>query len=231
MKNIEFIELCTKAISKYILPNKIALVKEELFKIVSDKEIRSIEEFKPKDNESALNLFISSKNVEGCSTKSLKYYKTTLISLLKKINKPYYLIVTEDIRVYLAEYQEKNNTGKVTIDNIRRIISTFFSWLEAEDYILKSPARRIHKVRTGKPVKEVYSEETVELIRQNVSSIRDLAIIDLLYSTGMRVGELVKINIKDVDFENRECVVLGKGNKQRKVYFDAKTKIHITLSL
>ena len=227
MKNIEFIELCTKAISKYILPNKTALVKEELFKIVSDKEIRSMEEFKPKDNESALNLFISSKNVEGCSTKSLKYYKTTLISLLEKINKPYYLIVTEDIRVYLAEYQEKNNTGKVTIDNIRRIISTFFSWLEAEDYILKSPARRIHKVRTGKPVKEVYSEETVELIRQNVSSIRDLAIIDLLYSTGMRVGELVKINIKDVDFENRECVVLGKGNKQRKVYFDAKTKIHI----
>lgn len=227
MKNIEFIELCTKAISKYILPNKIALVKEELFKIVSDKEIRSIEEFKPKDNESALNLFISSKNVEGCSAKSLKYYKTTLISLLEKINKPYYLIVTEDIRVYLAEYQDKNNTGKVTIDNIRRIISTFFSWLEAEDYILKSPARRIHKVRTGKPVKEVYSEETVELIRQNVSSIRDLAIIDLLYSTGMRVGELVKINIKDVDFENRECVVLGKGNKQRKVYFDAKTKIHI----
>ena len=142
-------------------------------------------------------------------------------------NKPYYLIVTEDIRLYLAEYQEKGNVGKVTIDNIRRIISTFFSWLEAEDYIMKSPARRIHKVRTGKPVKEVYSEETVELIRQNVSNIRDLAIIDLLYSTGMRVGELVKLKISDIDFENRECVVLGKGNKQRKVYFDAKTKLHI----
>ena len=227
MKNIEFIELCTKAISQFILPDNIALVKEVLFNLVCDKEIREINDFKPKDNESALNLFISSKNVEGCSSKSLKYYRTTLISLLVKINKPYYLIVTEDIRIYLADYQEKNNIGKVTIDNIRRIISTFFSWLEAEDYIMKSPERRIHKVRTGKPVKEVYSEETVELIRQNVSNIRDLAIIDLLYSTGMRVGELVKINIKDVDFENRECIVLGKGNKQRKVYFDAKTKIHI----
>ena len=227
MNNIEFIELCAKAISEYVYPEKIALVKEELFKLVNDKEIKTIGEFKPKDNESALSLFISSKNIEGCSTQSLKYYRTTLHTLLNKINKPYYLIVTEDLRIYLSEYQERKHVGKVTIDNVRRIISTFFTWLEAEDYILKSPAKRIHKVRTGKAVKEVYSEETVELIRQNVSNIRDLAIIDLLYSTGMRVGELVRLNSRDIDFENRECIVLGKGGKQRKVYFDAKTKLYV----
>lgn len=147
--------------------------------------------------------------------------------MLTGINKTYFLIVTEDLRSYLSDYQKKNNISKTTIDNVRRIISTFFSWLEAEDYIIKSPARRIHKVKVGKVVKDTYNEETVELIRQNCKNKRDLAIIDLLYSTGMRVGELVNLCIKDIDFENRECIVLGKGNKQRKVYFDAKTKIHI----
>lgn len=227
MNNVEFIDLCIKEIYEYIKSGEINKVKEKLFKLVKDKEVKVIGKFKPEDNSSALNLFISSKNIEGCSTQSLKYYRTTLTTLLNEIDKPYFLIATEDVRIYLSEYQERKNIGKVTIDNIRRIVSSFFNWLEAEDYILKSPVRRIHKVRVGKTVKEVFSEETVELIRQNVSNIRDLAIIDLLYSTGMRVGELVKLNIRDIDFENRECVVLGKGDKQRKVYFDAKTKLHV----
>ena len=227
MNNVEFIDLCIKEIYEYIKSGEINKVKEKLFKLVKDKEVKVIGKFKPEDNSSALTLFISSKNIEGCSTQSLKYYRTTLTTLLNEIDKPYFLIATEDVRIYLSEYQERKNIGKVTIDNIRRIVSSFFNWLEAEDYILKSPVRRIHKVRVGKTVKEVFSEETVELIRQNVSNIRDLAIIDLLYSTGMRVGELVKLNIRDIDFENRECVVLGKGDKQRKVYFDAKTKLHV----
>ena len=143
------------------------------------------------------------------------------------LNTIYFSITTEDIRLYLSNYQEKNGISKATIDNMRRIISSFFSWLENEDYITKSPARRIHKVKTGKVVKEVYTEENIELMRQNCKNKRDLAIIDMLYSTGMRVGELVKLNISDIDFAHKECVVLGKGNKQRKVYFDAKTKIHL----
>ena len=147
--------------------------------------------------------------------------------MLRKINKVYFLITTEDLRIYLSDYKEKNHVSKITIDNVRRIISTFFSWLESENYITKSPARRIHKVRTGKQVKEVYSDETIELIKQSARTKRDLAIIDFLISTGIRVGELVKLDISDIDFENRECIVFGKGSKQRKVYFDAKTKLHL----
>ena len=128
---------------------------------------------------------------------------------------------------YLDEYQSRSGASKVTIDNIRRILSSFFAWLEDEDYIPKSPVRRIHKVKTCKTVKETYSDEALELMRDNSECVRDLAIIDMLASTGIRVGELVKLNRTDVDFENRECVVLGKGNKQRKVYFDARTKIHL----
>lgn len=173
------------------------------------------------------NIFICAKRVEGCSEKSIKYYKSTIENMLKTLDKPIKHITTEDLRGYLAEYQKRSNCSKVSIDNIRRILSTFFSWLEDENYILKSPVRRIRKIKTGKIVKEVYTDEHLEVMRDNCEEIRDLAIIDLLNSTGMRVGELVKLNIDDIDFNERECIVEGKGDKQRRVYFDARTKIHL----
>lgn len=173
------------------------------------------------------NLFICAKGVEGCSEKSLKHYKSTIENMLKTLGKSVKHITTEDLRGYLAGYYKKSNCSKGTIDNIRRILSTFFSWLEDENYILKSPVRRIHKIRTGKVVKEIYTDENLEIMRDNCKEIRDLAIIDLLNSTGIRVGELVKLNIDDIDFNERECTVVGKGDKQRKVYFDARTKIHL----
>lgn len=173
------------------------------------------------------NIFICAKKVEGCSEKSLKYYKSTIENMLKTLDKPVKHITTEDLREYLAGYHKRSNCSKVTIDNIRRILSTFFSWLEDENYVLKSPVRRIHKIRTGKIVKEIYTDEHLEIMRDNCKEIRDLAIIDLLNSTGIRVGELVKLNIDDIDFNERECIVQGKGDKQRRVYFDARTKIHL----
>lgn len=173
------------------------------------------------------DMFISSKRVEGCSEKSLKYYKSTIENMLNVLGKEIKHITTEDLREYLSNYYENSSCGKVTIDNIRRILSSFFSWLEDENYILKSPVRRIHKIKTGKVIKETYTDEHLEIMRDNCKGIRDLAMIDLLNSTGIRVGELVKLNIDDVNFNERECIVTGKGDKQRKVYFDARTKIHL----
>lgn len=194
---------------------------------IGDVIYKTMDNIIPKNNVDALKLFIDSKRIEGCSEKSLNYYRTTLELTLKEVDKDYFLINTEDLRSFLSLYKEQKSVSKTTIDNVRRIISTFFSWLENEDYISKSPCRRIHKVRTGKVVKEVYSDETIELIKQATKNKRDLAIIEILMSTGIRVGELVKLNLNDIDFEGKECIVLGKGNKQRKVYFDAKTKIHL----
>ena len=172
-------------------------------------------------------MFICAKRVEGCSEKTIKYYKSTIENMLDKLNKSIKHITTEDLRKYLVDYSKNAKCSKVTIDNIRRIISSFFSWLEEENHILKNPSRRIHKIRTAKVIKETYSDENVEIMRDNCNEIRDLAIIDLLNSTGIRVGELVRLNRKDIDFNERECVVVGKGDKQRKVYFDAKAKIHL----
>jgi site-specific recombinase XerD len=178
-------------------------------------------------NHKLLSFFISSKKVEGCSEKSLKYYINTIEKMLQKINKSVIEISTNDLRTYLSDYQELKKSSRVTIDNMRRIFSSFFSWLEDEDYILKSPVRRIHKVKTGRLVKDTLSDEQLEILRDSCDEIRDLAMIELLTSTGMRVGELVKINRTDVDFYERQIVVFGKGNSEREVYFDARTKIHL----
>lgn len=174
-----------------------------------------------------VSLFLSAKRIEGCSEKSLKYYSATIHAMLETVDKDVRHIVTDDIRKYLTQYQEINHSSRVTIDNIRRILSSFFSWLEDEDYILKSPVRRIHKVKTISNIKETYSDESLEILRDNCTQIRDLALIDMLASTGMRVGELVLLNRNDINFNERECVVFGKGSKERVVYFDARTKIHL----
>ena len=178
-------------------------------------------------NYELLAAFISAKQVEGCSKKTLKYYETTLLKLFSTVSIHATRMKTDDLRSYLADYREVSGCSQGNIDNIRRILSSFFSWLEDENYILKSPMRRIHKVRANKTVKETYTDEALEMMRDNCGHIRDLAIIDMLASTGMRVGELVRLNREDVDFENRECVVFGKGSKERPVYFDARTKIHL----
>lgn len=178
-------------------------------------------------NEEYLRLFLEAKKIEGCSERTLKYYRVTVEHMLNHISTSIRKITTEEIRTYLVEYQKINNCSKVTVDNVRRNISSFFSWLEEEDYILKSPMRRIHKIKTKTVVKSTISDEDIEKLRDNCCEIRDLAMIDLLYSTGIRVGELVNLNIDDVNLEQRECVVYGKGDKERRVYFDAKAKIHL----
>lgn len=178
-------------------------------------------------NEDLLSAFVAAKRVEGCSDRTIRYYETTLRKVLAAIPKPIPAITTDDLRRYLDQYQQQSHAGKVTIDNIRRILSSFFAWLEDEDHIVKSPVRRIHKVKTTKVVKTIYSDENLEALRDGCRTLRDLAMIDLLASTGMRVGELVHLNRADIDFANRECIVFGKGAKERTVYFDARTKLHL----
>ena len=179
------------------------------------------------DSVNLVNIFIAAKRIEGCSEKTLKYYQTTIVAMINAINKSVRHIQTEDLRFYLTQYQKKNQSSRVTIDNIRRILSSFFSWLEDEDHILKSPVRRIHKVKTGTNIKETYNDEELEKMRDNCTELRDLAIIDMLASTGMRIGEMVLLNRIDINFAERECVVFGKGDKERLVYFDARTKLHL----
>lgn len=179
------------------------------------------------DSDELISAFLSAKRIEGCSEKTLKYYQTTIEAMCSTVGKSLRRITTEDLRSYLTEYQKRKNLSRVTVDNVRRILSSLFAWLEDEDYILKSPVRRIHKVKTASNIKETYTDESLELMRDGCTELRDLAMIDMLASTGMRVGEMVLLNRDDINFADRECVVFGKGDKERVVYFDARTKIHL----
>lgn len=200
-------------------------IKFQKFKIIESSE--SCSKIDKDDNLSLISSFLAAKRIEGCSEKSLKYYENTIQCTVNNIAKDIKHLTTNDLRVYLTTYQQQHNSSRVTIDNIRRILSSFFSWLEDEGYIFKSPIRRIHKVKTDKIIKETYTDEELETLRDNTTTIRDLAIIDILASTGMRIGEMVLLNKTDINFSERECKVLGKGNKERIVYFDARTKLHL----
>lgn len=209
--------------AEYLNVSQMKKLQEVLLKIFSEGDAAVV----GVSNEEYLQLFLDAKKIEGCSERTIRYYKITIEKLFANIATPIRKITTEEIRHYLVEYQKINDCSRVTVDNVRRNISSFFSWLEEEDYILKSPMKRIHKIKTKQQVKETISDEAIEQLRDHCCCIRDLAIIDLLYSTGIRVGELVNLNISDIDFEARECIVFGKGDKERKVYFDAKAKIHL----
>lgn len=190
---------------------------------ITDAEVKQIED----DSNELMAMFIAAKRIEGCSEKTLKYYQTTIAAMITSLGKNVRHILTEDLRTYLTDYQNSHQSSRVTIDNIRRILSSFFSWLEDEDYIIKSPVRRIHKVKTASSIKETYSDEELEKMRDNCEELRDLAMIDMLASTGMRVGEMVLLNRDDINFTERECKVFGKGDKERVVYFDARAKLHL----
>ena len=209
--------------AEYLSVSQMKKLQEVLLKNLSDTSAQK----ENIENGEYLKLFLDAKRIEGCSERTLQYYKVTVDHMLKKISTPIRKMTTDEIRTYLVEYQQRGGCSKVTIDNIHRNISSFFSWLEEEDYILKSPMWRIHKIKTKTIVKEVISDENMEKMRDACEEVRDLAMIDLLYSTGIRVGELVRLNIADVNLEQRECVVFGKGDKERRVYFDAKAKIHL----
>ena len=215
----------------YLDENQLVILDETLRNVLKDFDLVEAKcEFdvnQSQENSILLMNFLASKHVEGCSERTIMYYHSTIDKMLNVVNKKIEFISTDDLRKYLADYKDNNNASKTTIDNVRRVLSSFFSWLEDEDYILKNPVRRIRKIKTKKVVKEVISDENFEILRDSCSNVRDLAMIELLASTGIRVGELVNLNIDDVLFNERECVVLGKGDSERIVYFDAKTKIHL----
>ena len=226
-----FVEKVIDTTEDFLDNNQRIKLREILTEICLNYQIESIEQTEKqkilKNNTDILNKFISSKEIEGCSTRTLNYYKDNIIKMLDTISLPIDEITTEILRNYLADYKSNSKAGMVTIDNIRRTLSSFFTWLENEDYIVKKTVRRIHKVKTTRKVKETLTDENLEKLRDTCSNVRDLAILELLISTGMRVGEITRLNISDMNFQERSCIVLGKGNSEREVYFSAKSKMYI----
>lgn len=226
-----FVENVIDKSMNFLDNNQRMKLKEILMKICLNYQIELLQQGKKqevqKNNTKILNKFISAKEIEGCSTRTLNYYRDNINKMLDTVNLQINEITTEILRNYLSDYKSNSSAGMVTIDNIRRTLSSFFAWLENEDYIVKSPVRRIHKVKTTRKVKETLTDENLEKLRDTCLNVRDLAMLELLISTGMRVGELTRLNISDINFQERSCIVLGKGNSEREVYFSAKSKMYI----
>lgn len=216
-----------EAVINTVLAEMQAILEPHQLKRLADTLRQTLCLRQPESSQDLLALFLTAKGVEGCSPKTIEYYEATLRHMDKSLAKPYTQIESDDLRRYLSDYETERGSSKVTIDNIRRIMSSFFSWLEDEDYIVKSPVRRIHRVKTAQITKETLSDEELETLRDACESKRDLAVVDLLASTGMRIGELIRLNVADVNLQERECIVTGKGNKQRPVYFDVRAKLHL----
>lgn len=216
-----------EAVINTVLAEMQAILEPHQLKRLADTLRQTLGLRQPESSQDLLALFLTAKGVEGCSPKTIEYYEATLRHMDKSLAKPYTQIESDDLRRYLSDYETERGSSKVTIDNIRRIMSSFFSWLEDEDYIVKSPVRRIHRVKTAQITKETLSDEELETLCDACESKRDLAVVDLLASTGMRIGELIRLNVADVNLQERECIVTGKGNKQRPVYFDARAKLHL----
>ena len=172
-----------------------------------------------------LQEFLDVKALEGCSKATIENYKFNLNKFLLGVGKDPTEIATQDIRKYLADYKRERGVSNTTLDNMRRVFQSFFTWMHREGYIIKDPCAAVNKIRADKIIKNPYSDEEMELMREAANNLREKAIIEVLYSTGMRIGELEKINKDDIDFVNGKAIVFGKGAKEREVYFNVKAQL------
>lgn len=161
--------------------------------------------------------FFVAKTTSGLSARSLIYYKQILKKSLSAIGKHLKDITADDIRAYLTRARLKGSSN-VTLNNERRVLSSFFTWCHDEEFLPRNIMKRVDKIKVEKKVKKPFTEEEMEKLRTFAKTDRDKAIIEFLYSTGCRVSEMVALNRDDIDYDNREVTVLGKGNKQRKVF-------------
>ena len=215
----------------YLNQRQITELNQSLMFNLEDVELvhkeKPFDEDYKKENKRLFESFLDSKKLEGRSDNTLHYYRTTLEKLLASFDKPLQNVTTNDIREWLLLYKE-TGVSNTTVNNVRRIFSSFFGWLEAEEYILRDPMRRIHRVKEEYQIKKPFSEWEIERLRVHLKdSVRDRAMFELLLSTGMRLTELRGLNQGDVDFSEREIIVFGKGAKQRIVYFDERTSLFL----
>lgn len=203
----EEINIIIQKMSVYLDNVQMIKLQEILAGVSDNTDIEDV-----KSSEELLELFIAVKRLEGRSELTLGLYKHNIEKLLASVDKNVCLLNTDDIRAFLSDYRREKGISKVTLDNMRRNLLCFYNWLEDKSYIFQNPLRRIHKIKAPIQVKETYSDEELEKMRDACKNTKDLAIVDFLNSTGVRVSELVNLDISDIDFEERECVVLGKGD-------------------
>ena len=203
--------------------NRVLINRLEFVEILG-KEL-SYEQDVEKENRRLVDLFVDAKRLQGRSPKTILFYEETIRRLLKFADKPILLITTQDVRAFLLNCHDTMKAKSV--NNLKRNLSSFFQWLENEEYILKNPVKRIGNIKVPKEIKKPFSITEMEKLRMACDTLRLRAMVEFLLSSGVRLSELVSLNIDDIDMQDRSCIVMGKGAKQREVFFNERTMIHL----
>ena len=173
----------------------------------------------------AYKQFFVSKKLQGLSSGTLNLYMQTMNLFMRSVRKPFSDVTTNDIRLFIANREMSDRVSKGTLSRERGCIVRFFKWLCNEEYIAKDPGTRVENIKVPKRRKQEFSELEVEKLRSATANSKESLVIELLLSTGCRVSELVSLNFRDYDQENDSITVIGKGNKQRTLYLNAKAKM------
>lgn len=196
------------------------------YSISSDEKLYADIDYKEL-NEKLLQQFLDDKKLVGLSEKSLALYDSCIRYGVRIIDKGFDSITHEDIQDFFDYCIEVNHTSMTTIDNYRRIFNTFYNYCVTNGLLYKNPILKMNAVKKVKKIKQAFSHEEIIYLRENIQTLRDKAIFELLLSSGMRVGELVQLNHKDLNMNDCTVIVHGKGNKEREVFFNELAKISI----
>lgn len=178
-------------------------------------------------NEKMLKTFLATKRVEGASESTIKRYREINTALIDFIGKPLNMVNTFDIRFYLSTKRDRDKVSNHTLDGMRRCYNSFFKWLANEGFIPKNPCASLSQIKYKKVVKKPYSPTELEKLRKACDNVRDLALVEFLYSTGCRVSEVSNLDVMDIDLDTLQCTVLGKGNKERIVYLTEVSAMYL----
>ena len=214
----------------YVDMHRMEEIEDDVTRLLYDYEIRQKNTEIVKGggmNEKIVKNYIASLRLEGKSEKTVKQYFDAVTYFLCEIGKNIEDITTNDIRYHLASYRKNHSVSNTTVDNKRRYLSAFFQWMSAEEIIPKNPMLRIKRIKDRDRCRKSFSDEEIEMLRDSAGSLANRAIIEFLLSTGCRVSELVNIDLTDIDFNKRECTIVGKGNKERIVFINQKAMHHL----
>lgn len=202
----------------------------EIIKIMREYDVQTAQVYDRSNLPRRVEAFLAAKRIDGCRPKTIKGYRERLKMFMTQCSKPVQAITTDDLREYLAYLVDERHLMDNSVQAHINTLRSFFSWLVDEDNIRKSPMRKIKSLKIDKlRSRHPLTAEQLELVRDGCKGYKEKALVEFLVSSGCRVSEVAGLRVDDIDWRDRKCKVIGKGNKERTVYFSVRAKLMLQL--